>query len=130
MVVVLRVGVGRQYLILASKGVFSFVSSLGGMVRMLMICFWSSSIVMSVLCESWCIRVFERLSRAMRLKSMGQLRSVIMSLLIVFGQKLLRFPPVNWENGAVVGKRLVAMRSPSSRRSWILFALSSICVFV
>ncbi len=37
---------------------------------------------------------------------------------------------VNWKNGALVGKRLVAMRSPSSRRSWIVFAFFYICVFV
>ena len=37
---------------------------------------------------------------------------------------------VNWKNGALVGKRLVAMRSPSSRRSWIVFALSIIRVFM
>ena len=37
---------------------------------------------------------------------------------------------MNCENGALVGKRLVAMRSPTSRRSWIVFALSSIYVFM
>jgi len=37
-VVVLRVGIGRHNVKLACKGVFSFASSLGGMVRMLMLC--------------------------------------------------------------------------------------------
>ena len=126
-VVVLRVGVGRHNIVLASKGVCSFASSLGGMVSMLMICFLSSSIVFW---ESWCIRVFERLSRARRLRSMARVRSVIMPFLIFFGNNLLRFSPVDWENGALVGKKLVAMRIPSSRRSWIVFAFSNICVFV
>ena len=85
--------------------------------------------VVCVLCESeGFIWVFQRLSRAGRLRSMAQLRSVIMPFLIIFGQNLLRFPPVNWDNGALVGKRLIGMRIPSSRRSWIVFAFSSICV--
>ena len=92
--------------------------------------FLSSSIVLFVLCESWCIRAFERLSRARSLRSMARLRSVIMFLLIIFGQNLLRFPPVDWKNDALDVKRLIAIRSPSSRRSWIVFAFSSkICVF-
>ena len=33
-------------------------------------------------------------------------------------------------NGALNGERLVAMCSPSARMSWIVIALSRICVFV
>ena len=39
-VVVLRVGVGKHNAVLASKGLCSFVYSLGGMVKMSMICFF------------------------------------------------------------------------------------------
>ena len=56
--------------------------------------------------------VFERLSRARRLRSMARLRIVIMSFLNFPGQNLPRFPPVDLDNGALVGKRLVAMLSP------------------
>jgi hypothetical protein len=89
--VVLEVSVGRHNVILARKGVYSFVSSLGGVVRMLIILFMSSSSVWLVLRGSWDIMVFERLSRARRLRSIVRLRSVNTSLLIVFGQNLLRF---------------------------------------
>ena len=91
-VLVLRVGVGSHNVILASEGVCSYVSSLGGIVRMLMICFLSSSIVLFVLCESWCIRVFETLSQARRLSCMARLRSVIMSLLDVLARTYNDFP--------------------------------------
>jgi hypothetical protein len=82
------------------------------------------------MCGSWCIRVFEKLSRARRLRSIARLRSERMPLLIVFGHDLLRFFTVNWENGTLVGKRLAEMRSHFSRRSWTVFALSCICGFM
>ena len=75
------------------------------------------------------MRVFERLSRARRLRNISRLRSIRTPPLIFSSRTCCDFN-VNWESGALVGKRLVAMRSPSSRRSWIVFALSSIRVFV
>jgi len=51
-----------------------------------------------------------------------------MSLMTMFSQNML---PVFYKagtNGALVGKRLEAIRSPYARRSYIVSALSSICV--
>ena len=92
-VVVLRASAGRHNVILARNGVCSFVFSSDVLVRILMMCFFSSSIALFVLCESWCIRVFDRLSRVRRLRSMARLRSVRTSLLNVLGLNLGRLFP-------------------------------------
>jgi hypothetical protein len=46
------------------------------------------------------------------------------------GQNLLRLFPVNRMNGALDGKRLVAIRRPSDKKSRMVSALSSIWSFM
>ena len=58
---------------------------------------------------------------------MALFMSVRMSLLTAFSQDMLRGFLVNGLNGASVGKRLEAIRSPSARRSCMVSAFSSIC---
>ncbi len=89
-VVVVGSGGGSLRLIVARIGVCSFVSTMGGAIRMLIMCLiWSlsaSCIVFGVNC-AW---VFLRLMRARCLRRMALFRSVRISVLTVFGQNMLR----------------------------------------
>ena len=49
------------------------------------------------------------------------------SRLTVFGENILRILGMDRMSGTLVGKRLVAIRSPSTRKSWMASAFSSFC---
>ena len=80
-------------------------------------------VVFGVVCD-W---IDLSLSLARCLTRMALILSVRMSLLTGCGKNMLRGFLVDGLNGALVGKRLEAIRSPSTRISCMASALSSIC---
>ena len=84
--IALRVCVGRHSVILARSGLCSFVSSVGGVVSMLVM--WLISFVMLIFTSgvSCWVRGVVMCSLARRLRSVALLRSVLTSLWTVFVQ--------------------------------------------
>jgi hypothetical protein len=103
-------------LMVARIDVCNFASRMGGAVRMLVMFFFPFNCVY-VACGVVCDWVHLSLSLARCLRRMALFVSVRTSLLTVFGQNMLRVFFVAGVNGAFVGKRLAAIRSPSARRS-------------
>ena len=91
---------------------------------MWIICLFSSFAGESVVFGDVCDWVDLRLSLARCVRRMIMFMSVTMSLLTVFGQNMLRGFLVDGLNGALVGERLEVIRSPSARRSCMVWALS------
>ena len=89
----------------------------------LFLSFAGMSAVFGVVCD-WADLRFN-LYRCLR--RMALFLNVRMSLFTVFGQNMLLGFLVDVFNGALVGKRLEAIRSPFARRSCMVSALSSIC---
>ena len=109
---------------------YSFVSNVDGAVIILTMWLVSSFHDLRVVFGFGCDWVDLRPSRARCLRRMALLRSARMSFWTVFGQNMLRVFCVTWVNGALVGKRQVAVHSLSARRSCMVLALYSMYVLV
>ena len=119
--------VGRSPRLMVDRmDVCNLVSRMGDVVRMLIMCLFSSFTGVSVLFGVVCDWVTLRLSLARCLRRMALFLSVRMSLSTVLDQNMLRGFLVDGVNGTLVGKRLEAIRSPSARRYCMVSALSRI----